>query len=82
VRNVLNGDAYAEDVRVDERVAHSLGVSGVPFFLIDDAYGVPGAQEPLVYLNLLRRAWAETHREIEIVATPGEACADGDACEI
>jgi predicted DsbA family dithiol-disulfide isomerase len=81
VRNVLDGDAYAEDVRVDERVAHSLGVSGVPFFLIDDAYGVPGAQEPLVYLNLLRRAWAETHRDIEFVGG-GEACADGDACEI
>jgi predicted DsbA family dithiol-disulfide isomerase len=81
VRNVLDGDAFAEEVRVDERVAHSLGVTGVPFFLIDDAYGVPGAQEPTVYLNLLRRAWAETHRDIEIVAG-GETCADGDACEV
>ena len=33
------------------------------------------------HLNLLRRAWAETHRDIEIVAG-GEACADGDACDI
>ncbi len=81
VRNVLTSDAFAEEVRVDERVAQSLGVTGVPFFLIDDAYGVPGAQEPSVYLNLLRRAWAETHRSIEVVAG-GDACADGDACEI
>ncbi|HVT77216.1 MAG TPA: DsbA family oxidoreductase, partial [Acidimicrobiales bacterium] len=81
VRNVLTSDAFAEDVRVDERVAQSLGVTGVPFFLIDDAYGVPGAQDPSVYLNLLRRAWAETHRSIEVVAG-GDACADGDACEI
>ena len=81
VRAVLDSDMYAEDVRVDERVAHSLGVTGVPFFLIDDAYGVPGAQEPSVYLNLLRRAWAETHRDIEVVAG-GDACAEGDSCEI
>jgi predicted DsbA family dithiol-disulfide isomerase len=80
VRNVLDGDAFAEDVRIDERVANSLGVTGVPFFLIDDAYGVPGAQDPSVYLNLLRRAWAETHRNIEIVAG-GDAC-DDEVCEI
>jgi predicted DsbA family dithiol-disulfide isomerase len=80
VRNVLDSDAYAEEVRVDERVAHSLGVTGVPFFLIDDAYGVPGAQEPMVYLNLLRRAWAETHRDIEVVA--GSDVCDDEICEI
>ncbi len=61
VAEVLDGDAYAEQVRIDERVATSLGVTGVPFFLIDDTYGVPGAQDPSVYLNLLRRAWGETH---------------------
>jgi predicted DsbA family dithiol-disulfide isomerase len=81
VAEVLAGDAYAEQVRVDERVAQSLGVTGVPFFLIDDAYGVPGAQEPEVFLNLLRRAWAETHREVEIVASAGDVC-DDDVCEI
>jgi predicted DsbA family dithiol-disulfide isomerase len=80
VAAVLAGDAYAEQVRIDERVAHSLGVTGVPFFLIDDAYGVPGAQEPMVFLNLLRRAWAETHRDIEVVAA-GDVC-DDDVCEI
>jgi predicted DsbA family dithiol-disulfide isomerase len=80
VRNVLAGDAYAEAVRVDERVAQSLGVTGVPFFLIDDAYGVPGAQDPMVFLNLLNRAWAETHRDVEIVAG-GDVC-DDESCEI
>lgn len=82
VRNVLDGDAFAEDVRVDERVAQSLGVTGVPFFLIDETYGVPGAQEPTVYLNLLRRAWSETHREIQVVTTPDGVVCDDDVCEI
>jgi predicted DsbA family dithiol-disulfide isomerase len=63
VAEVLAGDAYADAVRTDERVAQAMEINGVPFFLIDDAYGVPGAQEPEVFLNLLRRAWTETHRD-------------------
>jgi predicted DsbA family dithiol-disulfide isomerase len=61
VAEVLDGEAYGNEVRADERVAQALGVTGVPFFLIDETYGVPGAQEPSVYLSLLRRAWDETH---------------------
>jgi predicted DsbA family dithiol-disulfide isomerase len=83
VAEVLDSDAYAEQVRTDERVAHSLGVTGVPFFLVDDAYGIPGAQEPSVFLAILRRAWGETHREIEIVGSDdGDVCAEGEVCEI
>ena len=81
VAEVLDSDAYAEEVRVDERVAQSLGVTGVPFFLVDDAYGIPGAQEPSVFLAILRRAWGETHRDIEVVAS-GDVCADDEVCEI
>lgn len=61
VVEMLDGDAYGDEVRNDERVAQALGVTGVPFFLIDESYGIPGAQEPSVYLTLLRRAWDETH---------------------
>ena len=81
VGDVLAGERYAEDVRADERVAHSIGITGVPFFLIDDAYGVPGAQESTVFLDLLRRAWGETHREIEVAAPPGDVC-DDDTCTV
>ncbi|HUR76366.1 MAG TPA: DsbA family oxidoreductase [Acidimicrobiales bacterium] len=79
VAAVLASDRFADDVRADERVAQSMGITGVPFFLIDDAYGVPGAQEPAVFLNLLRRAWGETYRAAEDVA--GEACAD-EVCDL
>jgi predicted DsbA family dithiol-disulfide isomerase len=80
VADVLDGDAFADAVRADERVAQSIGITGVPFFLIDDTYGVPGAQEPTVFLNLLRRAWSETHRPIQIV-DGGDVC-DDEVCEI
>ena len=54
---VLDGDAYAADVRADESLALDLGISAVPFFVIDRTFGVPGAQAPDVLLRALERAW-------------------------
>jgi len=61
VRAMLEGDAYAEEVRADERRAAAFGISGVPFYAIDERYGVSGAQEPAVFLSALERAWADSH---------------------
>jgi predicted DsbA family dithiol-disulfide isomerase len=57
-REVLNGDAYSEDVDADIKEARLLGVSGVPFFVIDDRYGVSGAQPVDVFRQVLAHAWA------------------------
>jgi predicted DsbA family dithiol-disulfide isomerase len=37
-------DAYATEVRQDEREAQELGATGVPFFVLDRRYGVSGGQ--------------------------------------
>lgn len=58
VRSVLASDAYAEDVREDERRAAAYGIRGVPFFVVDGTYGVSGAQAPEALLDVLRKAWA------------------------
>src|SRR5215475_14637454 len=44
VREVLDGDAYADAVRQDELEARELGISGVPFFVFNMTLGVSGAQ--------------------------------------
>jgi predicted DsbA family dithiol-disulfide isomerase len=83
VRAVLAGDAFADEVRDDERQASALGVSGVPFFVIDRAYGISGAQDPDVILGALERAWADTHPGRLVDAAPGDdgaAACDGEAC--
>jgi predicted DsbA family dithiol-disulfide isomerase len=59
VREVVNGDTYAGDVRSDEERARSFGISGVPFFAIDERYGVSGAQPAEVLLGALRQACEE-----------------------
>ena len=85
VRAVLAGDAFADEVRDDERQASALGVSGVPFFVIDRAYGISGAQDPDVILGALERAWADTHPGRLVDAAPGDdgaAACDGEACAV
>jgi predicted DsbA family dithiol-disulfide isomerase len=79
---VLEGDAYAAAVREDEEQAYSLGISAVPFFVLNRKYGVPGAQDPEVLLDALRKAWTDAHPLEEIGAGPGDAACQGDACTI
>ncbi|MFJ5917848.1 DsbA family oxidoreductase [Streptomyces ardesiacus] len=72
VRAVLaDPDAYADAVRADEREAAQLGATGVPFFVLDRAYGVSGAQPAEVFAQALTQAWSGR--------TPLKLIDDGDA---
>jgi predicted DsbA family dithiol-disulfide isomerase len=57
-RDVVNGNAYSDEVDADIKEARLLGVSGVPFFVIDDRYGVSGAQPVDVFRQVLAHARA------------------------
>jgi predicted DsbA family dithiol-disulfide isomerase len=59
VRVVVASDEYASDVRADEQRARAFGISGVPFFAIDERYGVSGAQTPELLLGALRQAYED-----------------------
>jgi predicted DsbA family dithiol-disulfide isomerase len=58
VRTMLASTAFVDAVRADEEDAARLGVRGVPFFVVDRAYGVSGAQPVEVFAQLLEHAWA------------------------
>jgi predicted DsbA family dithiol-disulfide isomerase len=59
---VLDSDTYADEVRAEEDLASELGISAVPYFVIDRTFGVPGAQPPEVILRALQRAWEKSSR--------------------
>jgi predicted DsbA family dithiol-disulfide isomerase len=79
VSAVLSTDAFADEVRADEETARSLGITGVPFFVVDMKYGVSGAQSADVLLDVLDKAWAES-QPLSVV-TGGDAC-EGDSCAV
>jgi predicted DsbA family dithiol-disulfide isomerase len=55
-REALEGGRYIDAVTRDMSEARSLGVTGVPFFVIDGRYGVSGAQPPDVFSRALTAA--------------------------
>lgn len=60
IEKVLGSEAYVREVRDDEAVAQELGVGGVPYFLIEGAWAVPGAQDVETLVRVLDRAWARS----------------------
>jgi predicted DsbA family dithiol-disulfide isomerase len=52
-------EAFASDVRADERSAEELGITGVPAFLVDNKFMVLGAQGAEKIVDVLDRAWAK-----------------------
>lgn len=59
IADVLASEDYAPAVETDEAMASTLGVTGVPFFVIDRRYAFSGAQPTEAMSKLLDEIWAE-----------------------
>ncbi|GAA4110958.1 DsbA family oxidoreductase [Nocardioides fonticola] len=82
VAEVLAGSEYAGEVEADIAQARAYGVSGVPFFVIDERFGISGAQPTEVFEQALAQAWTASHPVVEMVGgASGEACGP-DGCAI
>jgi len=53
---LLESDAYSKEVRADETRAAKFGITGVPFFVIDEKSGISGAQPVQVFAKALQQA--------------------------
>ncbi|MBL1086409.1 DsbA family oxidoreductase [Streptomyces actinomycinicus] len=82
VRAVLaDPDAYAEEVRGDEREAARLGATGVPFFVLDRKFGVSGAQPAEVFAQALAQAWGE-RAPLRLVDQEDAGACGPDGCAV
>jgi predicted DsbA family dithiol-disulfide isomerase len=80
VREVLDGSEYLAAVEAEAREAAALGANGVPFFVVDRKYGIPGAQPVEVFTQVLEKAWSESHPDLDLVGG-GDACGP-DGCAL
>jgi len=80
VKQALEGDAYTQEVQQDIAAATTLGIRGVPFFVIDRKYAVSGAQSTEVFLQALDKSFTEWKKDNNQLTTiQGEVCStDGD----
>ncbi|MDJ0311761.1 DsbA family oxidoreductase [Arthrobacter sp. H35-D1] len=81
INEALDTDKYAEGVREDFAEARALGVTGVPFFVIDRKYGISGAQSAELFSQALAEAWQEANPLTMVAANGSEACGP-DGCAI
>jgi predicted DsbA family dithiol-disulfide isomerase len=83
LKQTLEGDAYADEVKHDIYEARQLGISGVPFFVMNRKYGISGAQAAPVFEQTIEKAFAEWQQEnpkpaLDIIE--GESCGPDGNC--
>jgi predicted DsbA family dithiol-disulfide isomerase len=59
-RATIEGDTWSTEVRDDEDEARAREITGVPHFLINGTWAIPGAQDVETIVLVLNRAWARS----------------------
>lgn len=83
IRQTLDTDAFADDVRHDIAEAQYLGIQGVPFFVMNNKYGVSGAQAVPVFTQTLERSyteWQQENNKPKLTIIDGESCTPDGNC--
>jgi predicted DsbA family dithiol-disulfide isomerase len=58
-RSVLTEEKYTAEIHADAAQAQAYGANGVPFFVLDQRYGISGAQPREAFERTLAKAWAD-----------------------
>jgi len=84
VKAILSGNDFADAVHEDVNMASQLRINGVPFFVLNNKYGVSGAQESATFAQALNKAWEEYEQEqpqITVLGDDSAACEPGGDCK-
>lgn len=65
-RDALRSGRFLDAVRADQAQAVTYGIQGVPFFVIDEKYGVSGAQPAEAFTQIVQQVWAERRASAEV----------------
>jgi predicted DsbA family dithiol-disulfide isomerase len=82
VKQTLESNDFADAVKYDIAEAQHLGIQGVPFFVMNNKYGVSGAQTVPVFSETLEKSfadWQQENAKPKLTMIDGESCGpDGD----
>lgn len=86
-KNVLESNAFEEEVRYDVYESQQLGVRGVPFFVMDRKYALSGAQPVEAFKEAITQSFnewksAKTNTSLKNLATDSDKTCDENGCEI
>ncbi len=58
IDRILDSDRYINEVRAEQNIYTSMGIQGVPTFIVNDKYPVTGAQDAAVMAQMLDKVCA------------------------
>ena len=82
-QQILAGEQFINEVQQDIYIAQQLGVRGVPFFVIDNKYGISGAQPKEVFEQTIEKAAQEAglRKPLNMQGEHGATCTD-ESCDL
>jgi predicted DsbA family dithiol-disulfide isomerase len=86
VRQVLNSEEYKKEVYNEQYFAQNIGIQGVPFFLMNEKYGVSGAQPVELFIKALNQSFQEwegdTNSKVESNHDDANSCSTEEGCAL
>ncbi len=82
VKAFLETEEQTDEVQKDIQEAQAIGVSGVPFFVLDRKYGVSGAQPVEAFVEALTQAYQESKPQFEMKGNQDAGACGPEGCEI
>lgn len=80
-KEAITSDRFEYDVKQDVLEANNLGISGVPFFILNNKYSVSGAQPVDAFVSALTKTYTETVKPLENLGGGDRSCTT-DGCDI
>lgn len=84
LKTALENGSFADAVHADINEAKQLGVSGVPFFIVNRKYAMSGAQDAKVFLQTIQKAyeeWRKENPETKLEIINGQSCTIDGKCD-
>jgi predicted DsbA family dithiol-disulfide isomerase len=74
IKSWIDSDAGLAEVELAEQMNSQRGISGVPFYIINNKYGVSGAQPSETFVNMLTQVGTEVAAEGEVCDVDSQEC--------
>ncbi len=78
IENTFTNNKYISDIAKDIEDGQKIGVTGVPFFVFNNKYGISGAQETDVFLESLQKVLRDSKIQL---AKEGAQCVANGICK-
>jgi len=77
---VLSSNQYKDQVLAEIQESRTIGVQGVPFFVLNRKYGISGAQQKEYFLNALNQIWSEENPLKTLDKSDSDAACEHEEC--